>query len=268
MPDPTVAQQRRLIQFFVQSIRNFPQFPVVISEGDSWYSFPIHANIIDHLDVLTSRRMSLLRIEDPGDELLAMTSGAQRRLLRQLLSTYPVDILLFSGGGNDVVGEELLDFLVDQPAGGTWRDALNLPLLDRIFRQIEDAYVSLIHLRDTYRPGCVIITHGYDYLVPTGKQAHFLPFVDVGPWIKRYLEMRKITDPQEQQDVVIYLIDRFNEILQRLAGAHGKFVALDNRRLLSSNEWNDEIHPTRSGFLKLAQRFHNAMRTAFPAKFP
>src|SRR5688572_10697294 len=111
MPGPNGTQQRLLEQYFAQSINRNPGFPIVISEGDSWFSFPSHANTIDHLDEMLQRKLSLLRLESSGDTLQRMTSGDQRGRLRHLLTIYKVEVLLFSGGGNDAVGPELLDLL-------------------------------------------------------------------------------------------------------------------------------------------------------------
>src|SRR5688500_11685314 len=104
MPELTWVQQRQLLQFFVQSIRDYPGYPVVISEGDSWFSFPVHANLIDHLDDMVGRRMSLLRLERSGDELLSMTTDSKLATLRGYLQRYKPHALLFRGGGNDIVG--------------------------------------------------------------------------------------------------------------------------------------------------------------------
>jgi hypothetical protein len=104
MPELSWSQQRQLLQFFVLSIKDHPGYPVVISEGDSWFSFPVHANIIDHLDELVGRRMSLLRLERSGDEMVAMTTDAKLSTLRGYLQRYKPHALLWSGGGNDIVG--------------------------------------------------------------------------------------------------------------------------------------------------------------------
>ena len=107
---PTLShqQERRLLKFFVPSIRNHPDWPVIISEGDSWFSFPLHANTIDHLDEMANRKISLLRLESNGDELLEIFGSKQKTKLRRYLERYPVEALLFSGGGNDIVGADLL----------------------------------------------------------------------------------------------------------------------------------------------------------------
>lgn len=270
---PTMTQQRLLEQYFAQSINRNPMFPVVICEGDSWFSFPSHYNTIDHLDELLKRKLSLLRLESSGDTLQRMTSGEQRGQLRHLLTIYKVDVLLFSGGGNDVVGPELLDLFDDVKPGMTWQDAIRPAAMDLQFRQIADAYHTIAELRNRYRPDCWIITHAYDYVRPSGKPTKFwlwpIPInLTIGPWIKANLETRGITKPSDQTAVIKYLIDRFYDTLQIVATSQARFTVVDNRGTLKQDtDWSDELHPSRAGFKKIAKSFHAALRTALPGKF-
>jgi hypothetical protein len=267
MPPVTKTQERMLEQFFIDSIKHHKDYPVVVSEGDSWFSFPGHANTIDHLDAMAKRRMSLLRLETSGDTLHNMVRGEQRAKLRRLLSNYPVDALLFSGGGNDVVGPELIDFFDYVPDGRSWRDYVRQDALDTRIEEVKIAYTGLKQLRDQYRPKCVIVTHGYDYARPSGKPTEYwlwpIPVsVTVGPWIQNSLRARNINAARDQQEVVNLLIDRFNEALATLADA--KFIVLDNRNVLAKAEWSDELHPTRAGFRKIAKTFYDAVKTTVP----
>lgn len=266
------AQQRLLEEYFAKSIKQHKDYPVLLSEGDSWFSFPVHANTIDHLDELLQRQVSLLRLEESGDTLLRMTSGGQRAYLRAMLQRYPVDVLLFSGGGNDVVGPELQELFAKVPAGKQekWREYLRAEQADRQFRQLTDAYHSIAHLRENTRKSCWIITHGYDYPNPSGEATKFwlwpIPLnVTIGPWIKNNLVAAGIRDESTQVEVVRYLIDRFNETLQEVAKLHDRFVAIDNRGSLKPSEWNDELHPSRNGFKKIARSFLAEVQEALGA---
>lgn len=272
MADPVWTPRRLQEQYFAQSIKQFPSYPVVLSEGDSWFSFPGHANTIDHLDEMAKRRISLLRLEESGDTLLKMTKGSQRDHLRHLFTIYPIEVFLFSGGGNDVVGSELLDLFDPVPAGGSWKDSIRVEAMELQFRQIADAYHSLAHLRDAYRPDCWIVTHGYGYARPSGKPTKFwlwpVPLnVTVGPWIKANLEKRGIVKAADQKAVVKYLIDRFNGVIRDVAASHQRFAAVDNRGTLTDDDWSDELHPTRAGFKKVARSFLAVLRDKMPGRF-
>ncbi|HEY0141602.1 MAG TPA: SGNH/GDSL hydrolase family protein [Thermoanaerobaculia bacterium] len=265
MPEITWGQQRQLRSFFVDSIRNHPQNPIVISEGDSWFSFPVHANLIDHLDELVGRRMSLLRLENPGDELLEMAAGSQFAMLRDYLDRYRPDVLLFSGGGNDIVGPELLQFIAPRPAAFDVDAALATDALRQRFQDIRAAYARLIQMRREVAPACIVVTHGYADVVPTGKKAIMWGF-SAGPWIKPFLIERGYTDPGEHRAIVRALMAQFNEIVDSFADPH--FIKVDFRGVISDTEWNDEIHPSRKGFEDAARKLHRTLQGLLPDKFP
>jgi hypothetical protein len=66
---------------------------------------------------------------------------------------------LFSGGGNDIVGESLLSLLNPVEEGMGWMDCINLLRFERRLTEIEHAYEELIDLRDGYQPETTILTH-------------------------------------------------------------------------------------------------------------
>lgn len=164
-------QKRQLLKFFDPSIKHHPDWPVIISEGDSWFSFPIHANTVDFLDEMAKRKISLLRLEASGDEALRIIGGKQKMQLAKYLKRYPVNALLFSGGGNDIVGADLLPLLDQRQSGMTWRDCINDTTTTARFDRLRSAYLDLVHLRDENRADCRIYVHGYDWATPSGKGA-------------------------------------------------------------------------------------------------
>ena len=265
---PTLShqQQRRLLKYFVPSIRNHPDWPVIISEGDSWFSFPLHANTIDHLDEMANRKISLLRLESNGDELLEIFGSKQKKKLRRYLDRYPVEALLFSGGGNDIVGTDLLPLLKDKQPGMSWEDCIDKPRALRRLDQLRLAYLDLIDIRDDHNPDCRIYVHGYDYAIPNGKAASFLG-LRIGPWMKPHFDARGITELTDARKIVRWLINQFNDMLADLAQAHPKFVHVKTRNTLTESEWNDELHPSRDGFRQVAEKFRSRLKKQFPGTF-
>ena len=91
----------------------------VLSEGDSWFAYPPKwvfnskpANLIDYISSWTGSKANFMRMESNGDEAVDMVSGAQKHELVEVMRWHetsrkgrPIDLLLFSGGGNDLVGE-------------------------------------------------------------------------------------------------------------------------------------------------------------------
>lgn len=267
MPDVPASmswkQQRMLLKFFVPSIRQHPDWPVIISEGDSWFSFPIHANTIDFLDEMAGRRISLLRLEASGDRALRMIAGRQKARLANYLGRFPVQALLFSGGGNDIVGADLLPLLRQFEPGMSWRDCLNPDTTDLRFASLRSAYLDLIHLRNENRPECRIYIHGYDWAIPSGRGAT-LWGIRVGPWMKPHMEAKGITDPADQRKIIRSLLERFAAMQDDLAREHDNVVIVPTQGSLTETEWNDELHPGRKGFETIAGKFRAELRQQFP----
>jgi lysophospholipase L1-like esterase len=263
--EPTHTQMRHLLSFFVQSIRERPQDPVVISEGDSWFSFPGHANLIDHLDELVARRMSLLRLESSGDELVEILDSGGISALRRLMERHRPDVLLMSGGGNDIVGPELVTFIARRGATFDAQAAVSTATLTAKFNEMHAAYLRFIAARDAVAPSCVIVTHGYGDVIPSGRKARVLGFT-AGPWMKPFLETQGYRDPGEQRLVMRALLGRFNQMLDTLVGP--RFVKADLSPAIGDDEWNDEIHPTRKGFEDAARILHATLQQRLPTKFP
>lgn len=260
-------QERRLIQFFNQSIKDHPDWPVLISEGDSWFSYPLQRNVIDVLDTKAGRRLSLLRLERSGDELLTILSGKQKAKLRRQLKRYPVQALLLSGGGNDVVEYHLLTLLTDkEPPSRPWEQCIIKERVQQRLRQLELAFQELINIRDDVNPTCTIYIHGYDWAIPTGKGVKVGPFRG-GPWLKPFLEKRKITDPADQRRVIRWMIDRFNESQKRLAESNAKVVYIDCRGVVGEHQWHNELHPNNAGFRLVSARFIESLNVQFPGVF-
>jgi hypothetical protein len=268
MPEISWTQMRHLQQFFVESIREHPQFPVVISEGDSWFAYPIYANIIDQLDEMVQRRMSLLRLENSGDDLTQILNDGGLHAMTRLMDHYKPDVLLFSAGGNDIAGPELLTFVAERTEPFSAEKALATDALADCFARMKTAYKRLIDARNEVAPECLIVTHGYGRAIPTGKGAHYLGF-SAGPWLKPFLVAKKYVDVNEQQAIVDTLIGRFNVMLDEFASAADSLlVKVDLSGVISDGDWSNELHPTRHGFENAARAFHARLRQVRPAKFP
>ncbi len=156
--------------------------PSIISEGDSWFDYPKKllsdkpSNIIDHVHNQTKGKVNLLRMESNGDEATEMLSGDQRHRLTEILfkSTEmgkQVDVLFFSAGGNDIVGDwDLERFLVRYRRGMAPKDCINRETFDEKLCQIELAYNELLNVCFQYSPKTVVISHTYDLPYVTGKR--------------------------------------------------------------------------------------------------
>jgi hypothetical protein len=173
---------------------------------------------------------------------------------------------LFSGGGNDVVGEDLLPLLNQRKPGMTWEQCLNAETTDARFDRLRSAYVDLIHLRDENQPECRIYLHGYDWAFPSGKGSK-LWGIKAGPWMRPHLESKGITDPADQRQIIHALLERFAAMQRQVVQNHSNVVLVPTQGTLGKADWHDEIHPTRDGFKRIAEKFRAELRKQFPATF-
>lgn len=255
---------------FAESVKRFPQRLVIMSEGDSWFSYPLNRNLADYLEMMSD--FSMLRLEMNGDEAreILASGSSQYRKIRDFLKDYAFDVILFSAGGNDVIGSDLKGLMnKNVPAGSPWEAYLNRAKLDARLDEVIDAYRLLIKARDELRPGCRIVTHTYDYVVPDGRPAPAVfGLVKVGPWVKKYLDPAGLTDPAGARAFAHALIDAYAVKILALAAATPNFHVVDTRGTLSADHlhWHDEIHPTGTGFGKLAERWRATLTTLFPRR--
>jgi len=252
--------------------------PVVITEGDSWFGYPdgllsTHngSNIIDYIE--DTEQFNILRLESNGDEAGCMMSGKQKafmiyalREINKVLGSIQQSVkpqvayLLFSGGGNDIVGRgDMPRFLnpwqdgMDAHAAINWSGSTGF---DSEINRIKDAYATLIEIRDMHSPDTTIITHGYDQLPPSGKKAIFLDgLMQFGPWIRPFMVDKGILDPVVQQEIVNIMIERLNSVLDHLALTTNNFIKIDTVGTVNGDQWLNEIHPTKQGFAQLANKF-------------
>lgn len=260
MPKPAqrVSDGRPKQAVFAASIRQFPKRLVLISEGDSWFSYPLNANIADYIEMMSD--FSMLRLEHNGDEAREILGAGSDQLkkLRYYLKNYPVEALLMSAGGNDLVSGELKRMLNVRVAGAAWQSAVKLDVLTTVLDEIVESYERLLDARDALRPNCVLFAHSYCYFQPTGRKATG-PFGlgSAGPWMKPVLVAKGIDPVAEGPQVARYIVDELHARLQSLAASRKRFVVVDTRSALPVDDvhWADEIHPSGTGFRRLANDF-------------
>ena len=256
--------------------RNAPHRVGIIAEGDSWFSYPRKyliagpdINLVHHLEdvVSGSDAVNLLVRSSNGDEAAAMLAGKQKYSMAKLLETNAeqINIILFSGGGNDLVGRYDMDRLLrSYKPGYSAQDCIDQERLDRKLQRILLAYSELLELRNSYAPEAIVVTHTYDQVRPSNKGARLLKFYKTGPWILPFLEQKGIPKALHA-DISKVLLDRLSRSLQELANsalAAERFVVVDTQGTLRpghASDWLNEIHPTASGFKRLFKLIYTAM---------
>ncbi|NJK90349.1 MAG: hypothetical protein HC904_00060 [Blastochloris sp.] len=119
-------------------------------------------------------------------------------------------------------------------------------------KRIEEAYIKFIRAISRVNENLPVIAHGYDYVIPSSVGPSIAGFKIMGPWLKPVMEARGIRDAALQREIARILIDEFNDMLASLQRDCPKFYHLNLRGTLEDGDWNDEIHPNRKGFEKLA----------------
>lgn len=245
---------------FEEICRDHPDWPQVLAEGDSWFAHPIQWNILFHL--LDGGGYAIRRLASIGDELADMIRDVdhQPEYLRLLeRKRFHFGAVLFSGGGNDLLGSPLPSLLRNRAEVGSWRDVIDEIVLKGELEKLRTAYRKVIDRIQTARPGCHLLAHGYDRPYPRNKGTTLFwgRITVAGPWMHHVMNDKGLVDPVERHDVCGVLIDRLNdEVLAPLANDHAQFHHIDLRGTLQSvGEWDDEIHPKSAGFKRMAARF-------------
>lgn len=241
---------------------------VLIAEGDSWFDYPLH-DVLNNLEDIHG--FDVESVAHKGDTIEDMAySGGQldefaRRVEKVLRRGIKPRAILLSGGGNDVAGDEF-PLLLNHASSGV--AGLNESIVTGIVdERVRDAFATILSAitaicRDQIGEPIPIIVHGYDYAVPDGRG--FLggwgPLP--GPWLEPGFRRKGYVAMATRRPIVVELIDRFNEMLARLAGhapfSHVKHLDLRGTLPTGANHrdhWADELHPSARGFEAVANKF-------------
>lgn len=240
----TISRYRRLMRFEHMRTGAYTG-PIIVSEGDSWFQYPLLLDdIIDHL---YSSNLAVRSLDAAGDTLENML---REREYIDAIGETGASIFLLSAGGNDALGggnlrAHLRDFdPVLSPS------AHLLPSFDQLLDHTLAMYERVLREVEAL-PDVVTICHGYDFVIPNN-----------GKWLDKPMRSRGIDDAAFQRAIVKQMIDAFNERLRLLIARFGvRAVHVDARYAVgaTANEWYDELHPKDDGFGRVAERFVQAI---------
>lgn len=235
------------------------KLPRLVSEGDSWFDYPLFPSLVDRID--EQERFAILRLEHSGDRLAQMVSPPAFDQFANNVETERPQAVLLSAGGNDMALEANAMFHPFDP---------RIPIedhLDReVWRSVENKLrASLLTLVRRVSHVAPVVVHGYDNMIPAPKPVHIVGMPLTGPWLWPALKVANITDPRDQRAIGKELVKRFNAMLQDVAAANPlDLVYLDLRGTLAAGDWENEIHPTRGGFRAVAKEFLKQMDNKLP----
>jgi hypothetical protein len=271
-----LARFRRRGKFY-SVLEREPNKPVIVSEGDSWFQFPILIDeTIDHL----LPNFNVWSLGAAGATLKEMISGDPQKgkfefLMELRRQRSRVQAFLFSGAGNDIIGEDpatkepmLLGLLND--FNGDNADVsghINFSVLNDRISELRLGYTRMIGLVRS-EPGLEnlpVIIHGYDYAIPypaSSSDKRKPIYADKDQWLGRAFAKREINDPELRQKIIVVFIDRLYKMLFSLKDEEGQndVHVVDCRGSMPNvSDWNDEIHGTSQGFREVGTRFKSVL---------
>jgi hypothetical protein len=274
----SLARWRRSVRF-KRNFKNpaFKDWPVLVSEGDSWFQFPLLIeDVIDHL----GNNYLINCLGAAGDTAANMATGPVAAggqeyfsALKQQVKTGRLQGFVFSAAGNDVIGEEpvtksrtLAKHLLSGGAINDPQSYVDHPQLTNTLATLKQHYESVIQKirRDHELSALPIFIHGYDYCFPGGHPDDPRKrqlYAKRDQWLGSAFQEKGITIGRDaQRNIIKVFIDRLYDMMHELAVTDGNVHVVDVRNSLPNiADWNDEIHGTSAGFKTVAMKFDNCI---------
>jgi len=227
----------------------------IIAHGDSWFDYPSFlltgGGIPSHLSNLLGIPITNLARHGYGTE--QMLSIVKRKELEAALPN--TDIFLFSGGGNDIAGDQFCIWLNDN-VDGNIKNAISFDRLDKALDLIIADYDDLVLICKEFAPNCLLVTHGYDFPPPNMFGVGIFGGL-LGPWLQPSLNYCGWTDPKDQSLIVKMALERLNAHMIVWCDADPSHrLHIQTQGILTPTDWANEMHPNRSGFEKAAKQFY------------
>lgn len=251
------------------------KLPTVVAEGDSWFDYLPGKDVLDWLR--GEYGYTIHKFAEGGDTLENMVYGTE---IRRNFSRKPAGLVevveavqkhqpravLFSAGGNDVAGAELMTYLhhsssPESNGGAKWlrTDEWNLSL-----RHSEATIRTFAQAIWKANPNATVLMHGYARPVPDGRAVVNFPFGwrFIGPWLRSSFASKGYTDWEKTEPWIGQLLDDYNKMLAGIAASIGtRFRYVDVRPAVGRNDWANELHPANPAFSRVAARIHTVLKT-------
>ncbi len=282
-----ISTKKRIKKYYKRIKRNKISYKedgkIILAEGDSWFQFPLL--IRDIIDWLNKRPTNgIYSIAYGGDWLTNIIYEAD------YISELPIhdpDVLLISGGGNDLVGGNRLAVMVDRENQEAKRTKEDLSTIDdlssedksyilevqsfirpefhafiNILKVMYDKMFSGIKLSGKYENMRILI-QGYDYPFPRWPQKNPMKFfqymenrlVGSGKWLKRPLSIKGIPE-KEHRSILMAMIFEFNEMFKEIAKKHENVYLIDCRgNAPDDKDWIDELHLRNKKYRQIAAAY-------------
>jgi hypothetical protein len=247
---------------------------VMLAHGDSWFDYPLAGNglplvntdVIAQLGSMGKPNPVILNLSHHGDATTdEMSLPKQQRMIESLQdpsnwrNNGKPDAILFSGGGNDIAGNQFCIFLDHSDTPGS--TGLNDERFQKVLDAVEASYLDLFAFRDRYASGVPIYCHCYDFPIPDGTAPDC-----AGPWLKPSLDFNgwKLW---QGEDILKEALAEFKKLLVKLASVSANnLILIDTQGVLQATDWANELHPYPGGFKRIAEKFVDALMHDFPGR--
>lgn len=217
----------------------------IVSEGDSWFQYPILLDdVVDQL--FDDRNLAIWSLGAAGDTLAEMVQTDE---ISAAIRDERPSVFMISGGGNDMVGGGRIATMLHPYDPDLAPEAYLNDAFALFETELADLYRTLFSRLGSAFPALKILCHGYDYVIP-GKG---------GDWLAKPMRSLGIEQPALQREIVRVMIDRLAGVLEGVQARFvGRVVFCDCRGAVTSDDlWDDELHPKDQGFAAVAQRFRS-----------
>lgn len=241
----------------------------LLAEGDSWFDYPPFLSKGGVIKRVSKRiGLPILNLAKAGDEVRFMLGVEQREKITELLrdgvsSGKPWDVMLFSGGGNDIVDKPMALWIREYQAGKAPKALIHQPRFDQIMGVVKAGYEDLVAIRDRHSPATWLCFHGYDFAIPgLGGICGY------GPWLSPTFKLHGYPEGQVRNAVVKEMLLQHAAMLAGLENAHRrvKYVQTQGTLAPQASSWHNELHPSTDGFDKIAGVFHAGLKSLFPGR--
>ncbi len=171
------------------------------------------------------------------------------------------DVLLFSGGGNDIVDNPMALWVKDWNPAVPPANHIHQPRFDAAKALVRAGYEDLIDLRNKLSPNTHLVFHGYDFAIPDGRG-----ICGFGPWLEPTFKLRRFPTRAAMQQVVNAMLGQFATMLSSFASPANKVTFINGQGTLAPQpgSWHNELHPESDGFDEFAVLFHRELKRLFP----
>jgi hypothetical protein len=257
-----------------------------LAQGDSWFSIGaippwLTSNLFDQLNL--SKSAVAVNCARPGAELVHMvdstTSATFLRLLNGKLATRWTALLL-SGLGNDVISaaqsppsskphERLLARQGEWGPADTAVRYISEPGWATFDTHARQVFAQLLDSRDRtpVNRGLPIVVHTYDFTTPRNAAAG----ASFGPWLYKAVKAYGVPEgdwPALGEE----LLRRTGALIHSIAAGEPSVHVVDTQGTLTpaattdtgpTVHWQNEIHPTRTGYRLLGDRWERELERLF-----